>query len=146
MKQTFLLLSVLIMLIYLVGCNNTEVEEVLQYDANEEITAADTSSTGVYQEVVEETEETTLQDAMKADAITEEVSENGMSFCDCVKKQKELSDLMLDTEDDDVFDKAMKDLEAMKDGDCKILFASKQNTIEGKLAHERKVKKCLNQR
>ncbi len=118
-----------------------EAEEFVD-DVNAEETAADTSATGVYQEEVDENEETSLQNALAGEKEPV-VEEGGMSFCDCVKKNKELSDLMLETEDDAVFDKAMADLEAMKTDECKILFAGKQNTIDEKKAHERKVKRCL---
>jgi len=123
--------------------NDTEFStpEVVKDDMNAEITAADTSSTGVYQEEVDETEETSLQDALKSEATTP--VEDGLSFCDCVKKQKELETLMLETEDDNVFDKAMEDLQGMKTGECKILFEGNQSTIEGKQKHEKKVRGCL---
>ncbi len=85
----------------------------------------------------------TLQESMKEDSYNSSETERGMSFCDCVKKQKELEKTMLETEDDDVFDKAMEELEAMKTGECKILFEGNQSTVEGKKAHEQKVKRCL---
>jgi len=112
-------------------------------DANAEFTAADTSSTGVYQEEVDENEGISLQDALKANAQPESTEEGGMSFCDCVKKQKQLEKTMLETEDDAEFDKAIEELNAMKTGECKILFEGDQSTIEAKQAHERKVRKCL---
>lgn len=118
----------------------TPKEEVIMNE-NAEVTAADTSSTGVYQEEVDENA-TSLKDALKANA-KEEVIEGGLSFCDCVKKQKTLNDLILETEDDAEMEKAMKELEAMKTGDCKILFSAKQNTVEEKQAHLQKVKRCL---
>ncbi|MCB9335567.1 MAG: hypothetical protein H6586_05420 [Flavobacteriales bacterium] len=152
MKQLFLItLSVL----FIIGCTsevttdeNLEIDttatEVQQIDdANAEFTAADTSSTGVYQEEVDENSEMTLQEALKANTENPSESNGGMSFCDCVKKQKELEKTMLETEDDDVFDKAMEELEAMKTGECKILFEGNQSTVEGKKAHEQKVKRCL---
>ena len=151
MKKLLTILSLFSFLLFITACENhkpTEeeiIDEVLapfSDDANAETTAADTSSTGVYQKEVNESEETSLQDAMKS-ATQEVIDEGGMSFCDCVKKQKKLSDLMLETEDDTIFDKTMDELETLKKEDCKILFATQQNTIEEKQAHERKVKKCL---
>ena len=112
-------------------------------DPNTEFTAADTSSTGVYQEEVDDTKEMTLQEAMKANNSQPKVEEGGMSFCDCVKKQKQLEKTILETEDDAEFDKAMLEMENMKTGECKILFEGNQSTIEAKQAHERKVKQCL---
>ncbi|PJA06779.1 MAG: hypothetical protein COX70_08755 [Flavobacteriales bacterium CG_4_10_14_0_2_um_filter_32_8] len=148
--KKLLALSCLFFLILLVNsCGNEDpieevvVEKTFVDDGSGEVTAADTSSTGVYQEEVNEHEKTSLQDAMKQTNSEEMVGENGISFCDCIKKQKELSDLMLATEDDAVFDKAMADLEALKNGDCKFVFSGKQNTIDEKKAHERKVKNCL---
>jgi hypothetical protein len=155
MKKIFLFASLFTFTLFMVSCGSDEatqeeadeeIEAVLESftdDANAEVTAADTSSTGVYQEEVDETEETSLQDAMKNNNKTEVIEEGAMSFCDCVKKNKELNDLMMETEDDAVLDKVMKDLEGLRTGECKILFEGKQNTIEEKQAHERKVKRCL---
>jgi len=139
-----------------ISCNNdTSEKENTQEETktvipvpdnpNAEITAADTSSTGVYQEeVVEsETNEGGLKEALQATTTEVVEEESGLSFCDCVKKQKKLENIMLETEDDAVFDKAMEDIEALKTGDCKILFASKQNTLDDKQAHEQRVKNCL---
>lgn len=121
--------------------DSTAVETIFIDDANAEVTAADTSSTGVYQEEVNE--DLTLQESLRANAQSEAVEEGGMSFCDCVKKQKQLEKTMLETEDDAEFDKAMEELGNMKTGECKILFEGNQSTIDGKRAHERKVKNCL---
>ena len=148
--KKLLTLSCLFFLIILVNsCGNEDpieeivVVETFEDDGNGAVTAADTSATGVYQEEVNENEETSLKDAMKQSNSEEMVGENGITFCDCIKKQKKLSDLMLATEDDAVFDKAMADLEALKNGECKFVFSGKQNTVDEKKAHERKVKNCL---
>lgn len=152
MKKLLALFSIFTLILFITSCGGDEpeiieeevIEEVIVDDPNSEVTAADTSSTGVYQE--EETEgPTSLQDALKGDK--EVVEEGGMSFCDCVKRNKELSDIMMgeNTSDED-FDKAMNELEAIKTGDCKILFAAKQNTIDEKNAHQRKVNRCLSQK
>ena len=112
-------------------------------DPNAEFTAADTNSTGVYQEEVDESKEMTLQEAMKANNAGPKVEEGGMSFCDCVKKLKKLEKTMLETEDDEEFDKTMAEMDKMKTGECKILFEGNQSTLEAKQAHEKKVKRCL---
>ncbi|MGE0561000.1 MAG: hypothetical protein AB7O47_04245 [Flavobacteriales bacterium] len=122
---------------------NIDSNAVQTDDPNAEFTAADTSSTGVYQEEVDDTKEMTLQEAMKANNVQPKVEEGGMSFCDCVKKQKQLEKTMLETEDDAEFDKAMAEMEKMKTGECKILFEGNQSTLEAKQAHEKKVKRCL---
>lgn len=152
MKHLTFLLSITLVLF---SCNSTEnnqeeinqdstvVEEVFIDNANAEVTAADTSSTGVYQEEVNEDENLTLQESLKANSETNIEETGGMSFCDCVKKQKQLEKTMLETEDDAEFDNAMEELNNMKTGDCKILFEGDQSTMEAKQAHERKVKKCL---
>lgn len=134
--------------LFITSCGGDEPEEiiedttvVIQDNMNEEVTAADTSSTGVYQEETEEGPGS-LEEALQS-SNEEVVEEGGLSFCDCVKKQKELETIMLETEDDAEFDRVMEELENMKTGDCKILFAGNITTIEEKRAHERKVKKCL---
>lgn len=123
---------------------NVEEQEQIApvMDANTEITAADTSSTGVYQEEVTESPGS-LKEAMQSSNNQPVVEEGGLSFCDCVKKQKELNELIMETEDDDKMLNAMAELEAMKTGECKVLFSVNQNTIEEKEAHARRVKKCL---
>lgn len=111
-------------------------------DPNAEFTAADTSSTGVYQEEVDDSKEMTLQEAMKANNNQPKVEEGGMSFCDCVKKQRKLEKIVLESEDEAESDKALEELTAMKTGECKILFEGNQSTLEAKQAHEKKVKSC----
>lgn len=155
MKNIFLYASLLTFSIFIFSCGSDEptqeeanevIEEVFgpfSDDANAEFTAADTSSTGVYQEEVIETEETSLKEALKKESKPEIIEENAMSFCDCVKKNKALNDLMMETEDDAVLDKVMTDLENLRTGDCKILFEGKQNTIEAKQEHEQKVANCF---
>ncbi len=113
-----------------------------EMNANAEITAADTSSTGVYQEEVTESPGS-LKEAMQSSNNQPIVEEGGLSFCDCVKKQKELNELIMETEDDAEMEKAMTELETMKTGECKVLFSVNQNTVEEKEAHARRVKKCL---
>ena len=119
--------------------NAEETEEFVDNPDAEE-TAADTSSTGVYQEEVSE-EPQSLQEAMASENQEEE--EGGMSFCDCVKKNKELQDIMMaDGTSDADFDKAMEEMEALKEGECKKMFPNQSNIEEVK-AHKRKVAKCL---
>jgi hypothetical protein len=115
---------------------------VVVEDPNAEFTAADTSSTGVYQEEVDDSKEMTLQEAMKANNNQPKVEEGGMSFCDCVKKQRKLEKIVLESEDEAESDKALEELTAMKTGECKILFEGNQSTLEAKQAHEKKVKAC----
>lgn len=151
MKKLLALLSIFTLILFITSCGGDDpeiieevIEETIVDDPNAEITAADTSSTGVYQEEATEGP-TSLQDALKGDK--EVVEEGGMSFCDCVKRNKELSDVIMgDNTSDEDFDKAMAELEAIKTGDCKILFAAKQNTIDEKNTHKRKVNRCLSQK
>lgn len=112
-------------------------------DPNAEFTAADTSSTGVYQEEVVDSKEMTLQEALKANNAQPKVEEGGMSFCDCVKKQKKLEKIVMESEDEAESDKALEELNAMKTGECKILFEGNQSSLEAKQAHQKKVKDCL---
>ncbi len=151
MKKILSLLSIFALLLFITSCGGEEptieeiteevVEEVAVDDVNSEETAADTSSTGVYQEEIIEGE-TSLKDAMKAEAAPE-AEEGAMSFCDCVKKNKELTDKMMsDDATDAEFDEAMEKLNNMKTGECKIMFPDQSN-IEEKQAHQRKVNRCL---
>lgn len=151
MKKLAALLSIFIFIFFLSSCGGDEptdeqiedaLEEVTVDDPNAEITAADTASSGVYQEEVEEGPES-LQDAMQGSDNEMEAVEGGRSFCDCVKRNKELQDIMMgDNTSDEDFDNAMAELEEMKTNDCKIMFPDQSN-IEEKKAHERKVRNCL---
>ena len=151
MKKLLSLLSIFTLVLFVISCQNeqttnkepidNEVIKVVTDDENAEITAADTSSTGVFQEEVLE-EPANLKEALKANAVSA-IEEEGMSFCDCVKKNKKLTDKMMsDDATDAEFDEAMAELEKMKTGECKIMFPD-QNNIEEKQAHQRKVNKCL---
>jgi hypothetical protein len=150
MKNILQLFALAFLTLFIASCSNEEVdtteneliEETFIDNVNAEETAADTSSTGVYQEEVAE-EETNLQDAMKA-STAPVIKPEGMSFCDCIKKNKKLSDTMMADETSDVdFDKAMEELEKMKTGDCKIMFPQQNNTEEQEI-HRQKVNNCLN--
>lgn len=148
MKKLLTFLSILTFIFFMTSCGGEEptdemMEEVEEFvdDSNAEETAADTSSTGVYQEEVSEEPES-LQEALAGDQEME-AEEGGRSFCDCVKRNKELTDIMMaDNTSDAEFDSAMQELEEMKTNDCKIMFPDQSN-IEEKKAHERKVKRCL---
>lgn len=151
MKKLAALLSILTFVLFLIACGGDEpteeqieevVEETIIDNPNAEETAADTSSTGVYQEEISE-EPQSLQEAMQSSNSEAEAKEGGMSFCDCVKRNKELQDIMMgDNTSDEDFDKAMAELEAMKTNDCKIMFPDQTN-IDEVNAHKRKVKRCL---
>ena len=114
MKKLLSLLSIFTFITIITSCGGEEptleevTEEIIETvaidDVNSEETAADTSSTGVYQEEVIE-EEISLKDAMKADTDPK-IEEGAMSFCDCVKKNKELTDKMMsDDKNEDSFKK-----------------------------------------
>ncbi len=150
MKKLLVLLSIFGFFLFVTSCGEEEVidettEEVIEEfvdDPNAEQTAADTSSSGVYQEEVSE-EPQSLQEAMQNSNKEPEVAEGGMSFCDCVKRNKELEDIMMaDETSEEDFEKAMEEMDAMKTGDCKIMFPDQSN-IDEVNAHKRKVKNCL---
>ena len=146
MKKLPVLFIIYSFLFFTTSCGEEEIiktvnEEVVIDETSTEKEVADTSSTDAYQEEVTEVE-VSLKEAMKAHTAPK-VEEGAMSFCDCVKKNKALTDKMMSDEaSDEEFDSAMKELEAMKTGDCKIMFPP-QNNIEEKQAHALKVKKCL---
>ena len=151
MKYLNSILIILSLTLILSACNSSEENITLPENTAEKVepqpddvvakeTAADTSSTGVYQE---KEDEENLQEAINADSETIIESE-GMSFCDCVKKNKSFSDIMMADETSDAdFDKAMEELKNMKTGPCKIMFPQ-QNNIDEQEIHRQKVEACLN--
>lgn len=114
---------------------STEMPDV--NEANDFIT--DSTEVKVYQEEVDENQ--SLEEALKS-SKTEPQEEGGMSFCDCVKKNKELEQRLMEEEDDTEIDKIMSEMEAMKTGPCKIMFPNQTSKADLE-EHQRKVRRCL---
>ena len=72
-----------------------------------------------------------------------EKSGEGLSFCDCVKKQKELDDQLAAAEDDKLIEELLQKSEDLRNGECIILKVGSQQTASKKNDREKKVKKCL---
>lgn len=68
---------------------------------------------------------------------------SGLTFCDCVKKQKALNDKLMEAEEDSEIKKLQEEMKALMNGECKEFLATNQTTKEDQEAHQRKVKKCL---
>ena len=152
MIQILKLISLSLFILFITSCANeapskvevieNTIEQATKAEMNTEETSEDSADIEVVQEVDQE-ENTSLQEAIKAQHTKPKTEERKLSFCDCVKKNKALTDKMMsDDTSDEEFDAAMEALEEMKTGDCKIMFPE-QGNIEEKEAHERKVKKCL---
>ena len=72
-----------------------------------------------------------------------EKASEGPSFCDCVKKQKDLDDQLAAAEDDQLVDELLQKSEELRNGECQVLKAGPQMTSAQKKERERKVKACL---
>ncbi|MFZ5551990.1 MAG: hypothetical protein ACOZCO_02655 [Bacteroidota bacterium] len=68
---------------------------------------------------------------------------SGTSFCDCVKKQKEIDDQLAAAEEDKLIEELLKKSEDLRNGECIILKVGNQMTAAQKKERERKVKACL---
>lgn len=119
------------------GGESTTTEENKQDTAKVEETTVDTSNT-----IVEET--TVTEVAAEGKSIEEVEKSGGLSFCDCVKKQKEIDDKMIITDDDAGIEALLAESEKLRNGECAVLKAGPQMTAAEKKAREAKVNACLN--
>jgi hypothetical protein len=67
----------------------------------------------------------------------------GMSFCDCVKKMKELDDKLMTEEDEVKLNAILAEKEKLADGECSVIKAGSQTTPAQRAERARKVKECL---
>ena len=139
MIQILKLTSLCLFFLFITSCNNESPskEEVIEntiekdtlIDSNTTETSNDPIENEVVQEIVSE-ENSSLKEAIEAHAKPL-AEERKLSFCDCVKKNKALTDKMMsDDASDEEFDAAMEALEKMKTGDCKIMFPEQNNMDE----------------
>lgn len=139
MRYLVVLFILVSYMMVLSSCENDENNQT----QNIENTPVENNEEEIIEQFSDSLEEDIVAEEMEETAVEEIKEDAGLSFCDCVKKQKELENVMLETEDDDEFDAAMEEMENMKSGACKILFEGNQSTIEAKQAHEAKVNDCL---
>ncbi len=82
--------------------------------------------------------------ATEPEEITEEkiVEETGMSFCDCVKKQKEIQKRIDESEDDEELMQLMQEMNNLRNGDCKVLFIQDQTSVDQIEERKKRIAAC----
>ena len=82
--------------------------------------------------------------ATDEEEITEEkvVEETGMSFCDCVKKQKEIQKKIDESEDDEELMQLMQEMNDLRNGDCKVLFIQDQTSVDQVEERKKRIAAC----
>lgn len=140
MKYTWLLAFTLIFASC--GGNNEEAdaEENTDTTAVEENTIEEMSS-----EDTTAAEEQPKMEQAVPESIEQAEAKGGMSFCDCVKKVKELDDQIMEEADDAKTETLLAEKEKLVNGDCIVIKAGAQNTPSQRAERERKVRECLNQ-
>ena len=66
-----------------------------------------------------------------------------VTFCDCIKKQKELDDKLMETEDDAEMDNILAEMDKLTEGECKNLMADKSSSPEAREERKAKIAACL---
>lgn len=133
-----LLLSATVAL-FLFSCGGGEKKKEAEKKTD---SIADTTTTVVPEDTISAQEKAT-KDLGSTSVEELEKSGTGLSFCDCVKKQKELDDQLIVEEDDAVIAELLKKSEDLRNGECIILKVGNQLTASQKKDRENKVKKCL---
>lgn len=129
----------LLPMMILMACGNTET-------TNTDSIPLDTLKAAEIDKDTVEKMEVVVEEEVKAvenQSIEEAEKGGGLSFCDCVKKQKEIDDKMVLAEADDEVEVLLNESEKLRNGICKVLKAGNQMTAAEKKAREAKVKACL---
>jgi uncharacterized protein YaaW (UPF0174 family) len=121
---------------------NNETTDSLVTDISDELENIMAEDTATEETVVEPE----MTEAIPENKVEKMVSASGMTFCDCVKKQDELSKIMEETEDDELLMKTMKEMDDLRKGDCSFLFQNTLSTQDQVEARERKIKACLSKK
>ena len=134
----------------LFSCGNNHEEQ--KNDSSADSTTVETAheSVDTLQESIADTsaaEEDTVGTegiAVEEEEITEEkvVEETGMSFCDCVKTQKEIQKKIDESEDDEELMQLMQEMNNLRNGDCKVLFIQDQTSVDQVEERKRRIAAC----
>ena len=114
----------------------TQMEEKVEHS---QINNTETDTVGMVEDTVG-----TEGIATEAEEITEEkiVEETGMSFCDCVKKQKEIQKKIDESEDDEELMQLMQEMNELRNGDCKVLFIQDQTSVDQIEERKKRIAAC----
>lgn len=146
MKKLFITIAVIGLLSSCGNGSSTEedINEIdsLVTDVTSELENIMAEDTAVEETVIEPE----MKEAIPENKVEKMVSASGMTFCDCVKKQDELSKIMEETEDDELLMNTMKEMDELRKGDCSFLFQNTLSTQDQVEARERKIKACLSKK
>jgi hypothetical protein len=150
MKPLFNFALSLFFALFIVSCGNSKNE-------NDTVNADSTQVSSSDSLIIEETISDTLSEstekevntgsegiATEDEIITEKkvVEQTGMSFCDCVKKQKEIQQKIDNSEDDEELMQLMQEMNNLRNGDCKVLFIQDQTSVDQIEERKRRIAAC----
>jgi len=133
------LLFSIVVAMFLFSCGGGEKKKEAEKKTD---SIADTTSTVVPEDTIS-AEEKATEDLSSTSVEELEKSGSGLSFCECVKKQKELDDQLVAAEEDKLIEELLQKSEDLRNGECIILKVGSQQTASQKNDREKKVKKCL---
>lgn len=132
MRKLALILSLTSLLFACTDSAETSEVENEQADSTSIVTKE------AFNEVNESTESTPEQ--FEKEAVE---PENQMTFCDCVRKLKELENKMIESETDEEFSALEKEMDAIRKDQCKVLDEGEQNSPEARAERLARMNACL---
>lgn len=153
MKRNFIFTAILSFGIVLTSCSGGDhPEEGMEDGENMEnmdsVAQAEARMEKIEEAMAEDTMSSSGESQMQSDvkaAATEasgEVDDSGLTFCDCVKKMDKLQADLDAEEDADKIMAIMDEMEALLGGDCSVLKAKDQKSVEDQEEHKKRVAAC----
>lgn len=137
-------ISLFVFSIFIVGCSgDNDAEET--NSQGEHVENVDSTMNNQDSSMIEEIDTASNEEYVSEEDEMEKLNEEHkqLTFCDCVKKQKELDDAMELEEDDAKLMDILDEMERLVNEECKVLTVGPNRTPDERAAHKRKVRKCL---
>lgn len=137
-------ISLFVFSIFIVGCSgDNDAEET--NSQGEHVENVDSTMNDQDSSMIEEIDTASNEEYVSEEDEMEKLNEEHkqLTFCDCVKKQKELDDAMELEEDDAKLMDILDEMERLVNEECKVLTVGPNRTPDERAAHKRKVRKCL---
>lgn len=137
-------ISLFVISIFIVGCSGDNDAEETNAQG-EHVEKIDSTMNDQDSSMVEEIDTASAEAYVSEEDDLEKLNEEHkqLTFCDCVKKQKELDDAMELEEDDAKLMDILDEMERLVNEECKVLTVGPNRTPDERAAHKRKVRKCL---
>lgn len=137
-------IALFVISIFIVGCSGDNDAEETNAQG-EHVEKIDSTMNDQDSSMVEEIDTASAEAYVSEEDDLEKLNEEHkqLTFCDCVKKQKELDDAMELEEDDAKLMDILDEMERLVNEECKVLTVGPNRTPDERAAHKRKVRKCL---